>query len=109
LPSEPEAEGDFAGEWIPNVRMLDPRLLWVVARIAEAFPNRPIYVISGYRRDGHGSFHRKGRALDLFVMNARNEDVLGVCRTLKDVGCGYYPNNKFVHVDVRPPGTNHAL
>jgi hypothetical protein len=109
LPIEPEPDAAFAGEWIENVRMLDPRLLWVVARISEAFPYRMIYVISGYRRDGHTSFHRKGRALDLFVMGVRNEDVLGVCRTLKDVGCGYYPHNKFVHVDVRPPGTGHAL
>lgn len=109
LPLEPETDGDFAGEWVPNVRMLDPRLIWVVARLSEAFPQRVIYLISGYRRDDHGSFHMRGRALDLFVMGVKNEDVFRVCRTLKDVGCGFYPNNNFVHVDVRPPATGHAL
>jgi len=109
LPLEPMAESEAIGEWVPNVRLLDPRLLWVVARISEAFPGRPIYVISGYRRDGHGSFHKKGRALDLFVMGVSNEAVMKLCRTLKDVGCGFYPHNKFLHVDVRPPGTGHAV
>jgi hypothetical protein len=109
LPLEPLPESELIGEWVPNVRLLDPRLLWVVARISEAFPGRAIYLISGYRRDGHESFHRKGRALDLFVMGVSNDALVRVCRTLKDVGCGFYPNNKFVHVDVRPPGTGHAI
>lgn len=109
LPLEPLAESEALGEWVPNVRLLDPRLLWVVARLSEAFPARPIYVISGYRRDGHDSFHRRGRALDLFVMGVANDAVMRVCRTLKDVGCGFYPHNKFLHVDVRPPGTGHAV
>lgn len=109
LPLEPLPESEALGEWVPNVRLLDPRLLWVVARLSEAFPGHAIYLISGYRRDGHGSFHKRGRALDLFVMGVPNEQVMRVCRTLKDVGCGFYPHNKFVHVDVRPPGTGHAM
>lgn len=109
LPLEPAPESEVLGEWVPNVRLLDPRLLWVLARISEAFPYRPIYIISGYRRDAHGSLHQKGRALDLFVMGVANDQVLKICRTLKDVGCGYYPNNKFLHVDVRPPETGHAI
>lgn len=109
LPLEPEPDSEWAGEWVPNVRLLDPRLLWVVARISEAFPSRPLYLISGYRRGGHGSFHAKGRALDLFVMGVPNEQVMRLCRTLKDVGCGFYPHNKFIHVDVRPPATGHAV
>lgn len=109
LPLEPMVESEVLGEWVPNVRLLDPRLLWVVARISEAFPARAIYVISGYRRDGHDSFHKKGRALDLFVMGVSNDAVMKLCRSLKDVGCGFYPHNKFIHVDVRPPGTGHAV
>jgi hypothetical protein len=31
--------------------------------------------------------------------------VFRFCRTLRDVGCGYYPNGTFVHVDVRPWGS----
>ena len=29
-------------------------------------------------------------------------------KTLKDSGCGYYPNSYFVHVDVRPAGAGHV-
>lgn len=109
LPLEPDPVAAESGEWVSGVRMLDPRLVWVLAVIAQSFPSRPIYIISGYRADAGESFHRKGRALDLFVMGVPNEAVFGVCRKLQDVACGYYPNNKFVHIDVRPPGTGHAL
>lgn len=109
LPLEPDSEAAANGEWVSGVRLLDPRLVWVLAVLAESFPHRTIYVISGYRADAGASFHKKGRALDLFVMGVPNENVLRVCRKLKDVGCGYYPNNSFVHVDVRPPATGHAL
>ena len=30
-----------------------------------------------------------------------NEALRDFCRTLKNVGCGYYPNSVFVHMDVR--------
>jgi hypothetical protein len=109
LPLEPEPESDAVGEWVPNVRLLHPRLLWVLARVSQSFPGRPIYLVSGYRRDTHGSLHRQGRALDLQVMGVAKEDVFRVCRKIKDAGCGYYPNNNFVHVDVRGPNTGHAL
>jgi hypothetical protein len=108
LPIEPLANGPH-GEWVPGVRMLHPRPVWLVERIAQSFPGRPLYVISGYRPDDHGSQHQRGRALDLYVMGIPNEELLRVCRTLHDVGCGYYPNNRFVHVDVRPFGTGHPL
>ena len=108
LPIEPLADGSD-GEWVPGVRMLHPRLVWLVERIAQSFPGRALYVISGYRPDDHGSQHQRGRALDLYVMGIPNEELLRVCRTLHDVGCGYYPNNRFVHVDVRPFGTGHPL
>ena len=65
--------------------------------------------MSGYRRDGHSGFHGKGRALDLFVHAVPNEQVFAACRQLRDVGCGYYPNSKFVHLDVRPYGTDRVL
>jgi len=107
LPLEP-AEGAPGGEWLPQVKLLHPRLIWAVQKIAEAFPNRSIFIMSGYRRDAHGSYHQKGRALDLYVTGVENEDLFRFCRSLSDVGCGFYPNNKFVHVDVRPYGTHRA-
>jgi len=108
LPIEPLADGPH-GEWVPGVRMLHPRLVWLVERIAQAFPNRALYMISGYRPDDHGSQHQRGRALDLYVIGIPNEELFRFCRTLHDVGCGYYPNNRFVHVDVRPFGTGHPV
>ncbi|HZO14018.1 MAG TPA: D-Ala-D-Ala carboxypeptidase family metallohydrolase, partial [Polyangiaceae bacterium] len=114
LPAEPDVSAP-RGEWVPGVRLLHPRLLWVLHQLALAFPWRGIYIYSGYRvpeptaREGHRSNHIEGRALDISVYGIPNEALLAVCRKLEDVGCGYYPNNKFVHVDVRGPGTGKAL
>ena len=47
--------------------------------------------------------------MDLAVFNVPNAALFKLCRTLDDVGCGYYPNSRFVHVDVRRPGTGHAF
>lgn len=109
LPAEADPDATVAGEWLPHVRLVHPRLVWVVAQLAAAFPGRPIYVVSGYRRDAHGGFHQRGRALDLSMQGVSNEELIAVCRRLGDVGCGYYPHHPFVHVDVRAPATGHAL
>ncbi len=130
LPDEPDAEAWRALEWLPQIRVMSPRLLWALQRIADAFPWRTVYVFSGYRpkseglanagprptssdgtarRGGHHSLHAEGRAMDIMVMGIPNAALFKVCRTLDDVGCGYYPNSKFVHVDVRKPGTGHAF
>jgi hypothetical protein len=106
------------GEWSPGVRLVHPRLLWVIQRIADAFPWRTIYVFSGYRHDpsgarpkpgSHHSMHSEGRALDIYVMGIPNAALYQACHKLEDVGCGYYPNSKFVHVDVRRPGSGHPF
>ena len=107
LPLEPDGDAP-GGEWLPRVKLLHPRLIWAVEKIAEAFPNRSIFIMSGYRRDAHSSYHQKGRALDLYVTGVDNEALFRFCRTLSDVGCGFYPNNHFVHIDVRPFGTHRV-
>jgi hypothetical protein len=87
-------------------------------RLADAFPWRIIYVISGYRHDPsgalpkpgtHHSMHSEARAMDVYVMGIPNATLFEVCHKLDDVGCGYYPHNKFVHVDVRRPGSGHPF
>jgi Bacterial protein of unknown function (DUF882) len=108
LPFEPSADAG-PGEWLPHVKLIDPRLIWVLSQVAQAFPRRTLYIMSGYRQNGHSGFHGKGKALDLFVAGVSNEQVFGFCRSLRDVGCGYYPNSKFVHIDVRPYGTDRVL
>jgi hypothetical protein len=118
LPDEPDPEAVTRGEWTAGVRLVHPRLLWVLQRLADAFPWRTIYVISGYRHDPsgtkpkpgtHHSMHSEARAMDISMMGIPNAALWAVCHKLEDVGCGYYPNNKFVHVDVRRPGSGHPF
>lgn len=117
LPDDPDPEAWSRHEWVANVRLVHPRLLWLLQRVAEAFPGRAIYVYSGYRpgasvrRGGgaHGSLHAEARAMDIAVTKVPNEALFAFCRKLNDVGCGYYPNSKFVHVDVRRPGAGRAF
>lgn len=107
-PDRPSPEAS-RGELLPGLRLLHPRLLWVLHRIAAAFPWREVYIYSGYRPapsptkpGSHRSQHHDGRALDLSVRGVSNEDLLALCWELRGVSCGFYPNNKFVHIDVRP-------
>jgi hypothetical protein len=114
LPDEPEVDAWSRGEWVASVRLAHPRLLWALQKISDAFPRRTIYVFSGYRpappgTRGHSSMHASARAIDIKVMGVPNAALFKVCRTLDDVGCGFYPNSKFVHVDVRRPATGRAF
>lgn len=108
LPLPESAQAERPGEWLPGLRLLDPRLVWVLGEIQSAFPNRRVVIMSGYRPDAHTSNHQRGKALDLYVEGVPNEELFAVCRTLHDVGCGFYPNNVFVHFDVRRFGTGRV-
>jgi hypothetical protein len=108
LPAQPDPTASD-GEWIAGVKLVHPRLIWALSQIAKRYPGRIVYVVSGYRRQIQPSFHTKGRALDLRVVGVTNESLFAFCRSLPDVGCGYYPNSTFVHVDVRPLEAGHAL
>ena len=108
LPLEPQG-GEVDHEWLPQLKMVHPRLAWVLQRLASAFPKRMIYLVSGYRPEASPkSLHHQGRALDLFVQGIPNDAVFRFCRSLRNVGCGYYPNNSFVHIDVRRPTSPDA-
>ena len=112
LPSVPDEDAAEHGEWLPNIRLVHPRLLWVLDNIARAHPWRPIYLFSGYRppesrkrsAGSHKSQHWEGRALDITVPGVANADLFKLCRELPDLACGFYPNNKFVHIGVRNRG-----
>ena len=108
LPEAAEDEAAQSGEWLPSIRLVHPRLVWLVQQVAEQFPRRALYVISGYRPGTHEGLHGKGRAIDLSVAGTPNEVLYQFCRTLRDVGCGYYPYHDFVHMDVRPAGSGKA-
>jgi Bacterial protein of unknown function (DUF882) len=101
LPDEPDVTAR-PGEWVESVRMVHPALVEVFLRIARAFPGRSLYIVSGYRPGSGTSRHATGRAVDLHVQGVENEQLYGLCKQLDGVGCGYYPNHNFVHLDVRP-------
>jgi len=109
LPDQPEAAANAQGEWVAGIKLVHPRLVWVMNAIARRFGGRPLVLVSGYRPQSIGSNHARGRAMDLRVLGVSNESVFAYCRTLSDVGCGYYPNSTFVHVDVRPAHAGQAV
>jgi len=85
---------------------IEPRLAQLVAVVSNHFGSRKIEVISGFRpftptQYNPHSNHMHGKAIDFRVVGVPNEAVRDFCRTLKNVGCGYYPNSVFVHMDVR--------
>jgi uncharacterized protein YcbK (DUF882 family) len=86
-----------------NEHPVDPRLLDMVYRLETHFHAHEIRIISGYRtpRGGATSNHGKGRAMDLVVPGATDDEVAKLARDEGFAGVGIYPVSGFVHVDVR--------
>ncbi len=86
-----------------NEHPVDPRLLDTVYQLQTHFGAPEIRIISGYRtpRGTSTSNHGKGRAMDLVVPSASDEDVAKFAREGGFAGVGIYPVSGFVHVDVR--------
>lgn len=85
---------------------IDARLIAMLGVISNHFGSRKIEVVSGFRpytstQYTRDSRHNHGKAIDFRVVGVPNEVTRDFCRTLKNVGCGYYPNSVFVHMDVR--------
>ncbi|MBX3225675.1 MAG: DUF882 domain-containing protein [Labilithrix sp.] len=85
---------------------IEPRLISLLGVMSNHFGSRKIEVISGFRpytptQYTQHSNHNHGKAIDFRIIGVPNEQVRDFCRTLKNVGCGYYPNSTFVHMDVR--------
>lgn len=104
-----KAHGD---EIAPGIRRLDDRLIERLQRTVDHFAKTGevprITLISGVRPVGSGSYHSSGRAIDFRVEGTSNEALMAFCKTLPDTGCGYYPNDVFVHMDVRDHGAGHV-
>ncbi len=85
-----------------NQHPVDPRELDILYAIQRHFEAPMIRVISGYRtpHGGHSN-HGRGRAVDIVVPGASDEEVAKFARQLGFVGVGIYPSSGFVHVDVR--------
>jgi uncharacterized protein YcbK (DUF882 family) len=85
----------------------DARLVALIGVVSRHFGGRTIEIVSGYRPYSPTQYtqphsnHNDGRALDFRVRGVSNEALRDFCRTLRNTGCGYYPNSTFVHLDVR--------
>jgi uncharacterized protein YcbK (DUF882 family) len=84
----------------------DPRLVALVGVVADHFNGKTIEVVSGYRAHTPAQFtphsnHNYGKALDFRIVGVRNDELWMYCRSLRNAGCGLYPNSGFVHLDVR--------
>ena len=85
---------------------IDARLIALLGIVSNHFGSRKIEIISGFRPyvptqyTAHSN-HNHGKAIDFRVVGVPNDVVRDYCRTLRNVGCGYYPNGTFVHMDVR--------
>jgi len=75
-------------------------------------PNKPMYIISGYRspktnaalRNGSSgvakkSLHMQGRAIDLRIPGVSHKELHRAALELRSGGVGYYPKSGFVHLD----------
>ncbi len=90
---------------------IEPRLIDLLYQLQRKFDAPEVRLVSGYRPGraaserppvrGRGSNHSCGRAADIVIPGARDEDVAKAARDLGFVGVGLYPTSGFVHVDVR--------
>jgi uncharacterized protein YcbK (DUF882 family) len=85
---------------------IDARLISLLGVVSNHFGSRKIEVVSGFRPYTSTQYtphsnHNHGKAVDFRIVGVPNEQVRDFCRTLKNTGCGYYPNSTFVHMDVR--------
>jgi len=85
---------------------VDPRLLTLLGIVSNHFGSRRVDIVSGFRPYSPTQYtahsnHNVGHAVDFRVEGVPNEVVRDFCRTLHNVGVGYYPNSVFVHLDSR--------
>jgi hypothetical protein len=88
---------------------IDPGLVERLEKVVDHFRRRGelarVVVVSSYRSAATSHYHARGRALDVRLEGVENPALVEFCKTLPDTGCGSYPNDTFVHFDVRDPGT----
>lgn len=84
--------------------LVHPRLLRTLQLMSDRFGGRRIVLLSGYRPAHAGepvSRHSLGQAVDVRVEGIPLRDVWQYCQTLDNMGCGLFPRQDYVHVDVR--------
>ncbi len=90
------------------VKLLHPRLIHMLQRVAERYPGKTLELVSGYRPRKEGkreSMHNLGRAIDFRVKGVDRKELFNFIKELPKAGAGYYPNSVFVHMDTRDRST----
>lgn len=97
-----------------EITNIDLFLLDQLSLLNQALENdRPFHVISGYRSPEtnrslrlngtggvvKGSFHTKGRAIDLRIPGLELKYLRMAAISMHQGGVGYYPDSQFVHLD----------
>jgi uncharacterized protein YcbK (DUF882 family) len=116
-----DADGRLRTEALAELRafLTDPRtsidhpihwrLASLLVAVAAHYPGRTLEVVSGYRHHNKHhdrSKHTRGHAIDFRVEGIDRRVLFELLRSsFADVGIGYYPNSKFVHLDVRERST----
>lgn len=99
-----------------DIKQIDTHLLDLLYGISiKLKPEKPFQVISGYRtpetnaklrKRGKGaaknSYHIQGKAVDICLPGYRTSALRRAAYKMKSGGVGYYPHQKFVHIDVGP-------
>ena len=99
-----------------DIKQIDTHLLDLLSVISiKLKPEKPFHVISGYRspetnaklrKRGKGaaknSYHIQGKAVDIRLPGYRTSVLRRTAFKLRKGGVGYYPHQKFVHIDVGP-------
>ena len=85
---------------------MDRRLLKLLSQVSDHFGGREVVLVSGFRPFSSKQFtknsrHNHGEAIDFRIAGVPNIALYEYCLTLPQVGCGYYPNSLFIHLDVR--------
>ncbi|MGK0358801.1 MAG: hypothetical protein ACI9U2_001094 [Bradymonadia bacterium] len=82
-------------------KRIPERLLWYLYLAGQHF-DAPIEVVSGYRsRERMTSRHRHMKAVDFRIRGASPKAIWIWAKRFDNVGLGWYPTSKFVHMDVR--------
>lgn len=90
---------------------IEPRLLSALEELRE-LADAPIYILSGYRCVTHNSkvggaknsLHTAGKAVDLTIKGYSLKEMYQLADSVNAFylgGIGIYPDEKFIHVDVR--------
>ncbi|MGD1970695.1 MAG: DUF882 domain-containing protein [Desulfobacterales bacterium] len=99
-----------------DVKQIDTDLLDLIYKISlKLKTDGPFHILSGYRSHktnsllfehdesaAKNSFHTKGQAVDIRLPGQRASVLRRAAFELSEGGIGYYPRQRFVHIDVGP-------